>query len=282
MKKYTVESLKAINESYDYQHQVTEEDVEAVNMLVEFIEKGRNTYFPKVGDIIEYTNKYGDYYKQAHLETVEKEKLYICERPLSPFTGINAFYSIYTSTSGGAWHHIPKDVKHIGKREKAFVVWGHKGACANGAVTFFAEVNVWEYTEGNPEYTTKTHDKFHVSIREDVPSHEYKYVISKRTTSHTAFHTDEEYQAWLKTYHGVEKEAAWANSKTVWTYKQESNCIPLEEYASIEDAIVDSELCNGKIQECKRIYEGTTVKTFLPFQNNLIEMKGIKQYMRAY
>lgn len=282
MKKYTIETLKAINESYDHEHRVTQYDVDMANELVEVIEGSRNKDIPQVGDMIDYTNKHGDYYSRAHIESIEDEKLYICENPSIPFTSIHGIKGISTSTSGGAWSYIPMNLKYVGTKKKLFKDWGHCGARGNGAVTFYAEVSVWEYIEGNPEYTTKTHDRFHVSIREKVNLSDYKYLVTKGSSNQTAFHTDEEYEAWLKTYHGVEKDGAWGNSRTVWTYKQDSQCIPLEDYLKIEDAIVDSELCNGTIQECKRIYEGTKVKTYLPFQNDKIEMKGVKEYRNAY
>ncbi|MEJ1517585.1 DUF4121 family protein [Bacillus cereus] len=285
MNKYTIESLKEImsNATYDYNHQIKQFDVDKANKLVKAIESSRNDKSPQIGDIVEFTNKHGDYCANAHVEELKEDGLYICERPSSSFVSVNeSNNSIYTSTGGGSWTDIPMNLTYVGKREKAFVAWGHGGACGNGAITFIAEVNVWEYKEADLTYTTKTHDKFHVSIREDADSAHYKYVITKGALSHTAFKTDEEYQAWLKTYHGVEKDGAWENTKIVWTYKQTSSCIPLEEYLKIEGAVLDSELCNGTIQQCKRIYEGTSVTTFLPFQNDKIELTGVKQYKKSY
>ncbi|WCK57363.1 DUF4121 family protein (plasmid) [Aneurinibacillus sp. Ricciae_BoGa-3] len=283
MEKYRMETLKAINESYDYEHRVTQKDVDTVNQLVVLIEQSRSKTIPQVGDMVEFTDKYGEYYSHTHIETEEGEELYICERPFTPFVGhkkdLSAFY---TSTSGGAWTNIPKNLKYVGKKEKAFVVWGHNGACGNGAVNFFAEVSVWEYSEGNHEYTTKTHDRFHVSFLEDGDEYGYKYIVTKGGTSYTAFRTEKEYKAWLKTYHGVEINGYGQNSKMVWTFKQEEICLPLDKYLNIENAVIDSELCNGTIQECKRIYQGTTVITFLPYQNDRIELQDVKQYVRAY
>jgi len=283
MEKYTLQSLKEINVSYDFKHSVTQSDVDKVNKMVEMIEKSRNKESVQVGDIVEFTNKYGDYYRHAHVESNKDMKLYICEKPYVPFIEVRRDTdTLYTSTSGGAWRYIPENLQYVGTKEKAFVVWGHRGPCGNGAVTFFANVNVWEYTEGTPTFSTKNYDKFHVSIREKSYPNDYKYIITKGGTSHTAFQTDEEYQAWLKTYHGVEEEGNWPNTKFVWTYKQESKCIPLEDYLNLNDAMIDSELCNGSIQECKRVYEGTSVKTFLPHQNGIIKLTGGKQYMQAY
>lgn len=281
MKKYTVESLKEINEVYDRQHGVTEIDVDRVNQAIEIIENSRKKT-PQVGDVVEYTNQYGDYYAHAHIETVEKE-LYICERAYEPFVFFNPEDKTFcTSTSGGTWAHIPKKLKLVGVKEKAFVGWGHNGACGNGAVRFYAQVNVWEYTEGVHRFTTQTHDRFHVSILEKPDEYGYRYIITRSGESCSAFRTKKEYDAWLKTYRGVEVDGNWVNTKMVWTFKQLSKCVPLEVYQSITGAIVDSEY-EGSIQECKRIYEGTTVTTVLPHQHERIELsKGTKAYMRAY
>lgn len=282
MKMYTLDTLKVINESYDAQHRVTLQDVEKVNQLVEVIEGSRSKDLPKVGDIVEFTTKNGDYYSHAHIESLLKGKLELCEKPHSPFASINSNKtSIHTSTSGGAWSKIPLDLQYVGTKKKEFIAWGHNGACGNGAVTFFAEVSVWEYTEGNPTYTTKTHDKFHLTIREDVELNEYKYLITKDATNHKAFRTEEEYQAWLKTYNGVEKDGFWPNSKFVWTLKQELKCIPLEEYLKLDGFVIDSQFSNGVIQECRRIYKENTVQTFLPYQHEKIKWHGVKEYVRA-
>ncbi|WCK57353.1 DUF4121 family protein (plasmid) [Aneurinibacillus sp. Ricciae_BoGa-3] len=284
MNKYTIESLKTINESYDYEHRVTQQDVNRVNQLVELIESTRSKNKPQIGDVVEFTNSYGDYYNHAHIESIEDDMLYICEQPYTPFVEKNRSKNTFsTSTSGGAWSHIPKNLTYVGTRQKLFKVWGHNGACGNGGVSFYAEVSVWTYTEGNPQFTTKTHDKFHVTIREDADEHGYKYIVKKGAiTSHAAFQTKEEYEAWLKTFKGVEVEGQWKNNKIVWTLRQESKCIPLEEYEEVQNAVIDSELCNGSIQECKRLYKGTTVKTIMPYQSDKIELENTKRYMRAY
>lgn len=290
MKKYNIETLKQINQSYDYQHRINELDVDKANKWVTFIESTRNKNMPQIGDIVEFTDKHGNYYKDSHIEKIEDDMLNICEQPYIPFVGTHN-NKLYTSTSGGAWANIPQTLKLIGKREKLFKDWGHCGACANGAINFQAIVNVWEYIEPDQlyvGYSTKNYSQFYVSVLEDKEQREqhngYKYLVTTSgCTSHTAFRTDKEYQAWLKTFKGVEFNGHWKNQKIVWTYKQYEKCVPLEEYNSIKNAIIDSTMCNGTIQQCKRIYENNTVKTFLPYQHEKISMEGIKtEYIRAY
>lgn len=277
---FTRHQLKVINGSYHSEHTVTISDVKKVNDTIRVIENSRSKETPQVGDIVQFTNKHGEYYAKAHVERTGNE-LYICEQAYIPFVSIDGIDGnrVSTSTSGGAWSDIPSNINYVGTKKKLFKIWGHSGACANGALDFQAEVSVWEYTEGEHEFTTRTHDKFYVDISKS-DKQEYKYKISG--SYKTAFRTDEEYQAWLKTYHGVEKDGAWGNSKIVWTLKQESSCIPIEEYLQIENAIVDSELSNGIIQECKRIIEGTTITTVKPYQKNRIVLEGEKRYKNAY
>lgn len=281
MNKYDIESLKAINASYDSEHRVMQYDVDKANSYAKVIEETRNKDFPMIGDIVEYTDKYGDYYRNAHIEQVHDNELHIVERPYEPFITVNVESKrYYTSTSGGAWAHIPKKLKLIGTREKSFVDWGHCGACGNGAIRFYANVNVWECIETDSEYTTRTHDKFYMTISKQLNSHDYKYIITKGSQSHTAFRTDEEYQAWLKTFHGIEVIRNY--NIVVWTFKQEEKCVPLKDYLKIDNAIIDSTMDNGDIQECKRIYEGTTVTTYIPHQNDRIKLEGVPRYMNAY
>lgn len=279
---FTKHELQVLNGSYHMQHTLTDSDVLKVNETIKVIENSRSKEIPQAGDRVRYTNQYGDYYGKAHIEKSEKDSFYICEVPMTPFVEADGGELYCSIVSGGAKHHIPKNLRYVGTEKKTFSVWGHSGACGNGAVDFQAEVSVWEYTEGEHEFTTKTHDKLYVTIREKrEQKSDYKYII-RGGASHTAFHTDEEYQAWLKTFHGVEIDGAWDNVKIVWVFKEESKCIPLEQYLKLEGAIVDSELCNGHIQECKRIIEGTTIKTYLPYQNDMIVLEGEKCYKNAY
>lgn len=278
---YTLKDLEENN----YRSHITQTDVETVNNLVQFIQKSRNSEIPQVGDIIEYTNEQGDYFGNAHVDKVKGSMLYICERPSAPFVSKEIDGDeLHVSTSGGSWTHIPRTLRYVGKRKKAFIVSSHMNILDNGFVQFHAEVNVWEYvTNPKLKFTTKTHDRFSVFVNRESGPNEYKYLIRKDGTPHTAFKTTKEYWAWLRTFRGVERKGVHENSRTVWTFKTVSKCIPLEEYESINDVIIDSELSNATIQECKRIYEGSSVITFLPYQNQKIKLvTGVKRYEQAY
>ncbi len=279
MGKYTLAELRDMNQVYDQVHRLNEQDVEIVNRFVEIIEGSRNNVSPRVGDIVEYTNKYGMYYGKAHIETVGDEGLYICEQG-RPFI-VMGTDSLHTSTSGGTWSYIPRDIPYVRSSEKAFITWGHAGACGDGGVTFQAMVSVFEYTEGVHEFTTKDYDMFFVSVSNEPDLFGYKYTVGcPGNTGCVAFRTDKEYQAWLKTFRGVEVDSS--GSKVVWTHKQVFACVPLEVYQKLDSLVVDSELCNGTIQECKREYDGTTVRTFMPYQDKRIVPNGVRRFMRAY
>lgn len=272
----TINELKTFNESYDVLYGVNEMDLEKIQSLVLHIESCRDITTPQVGDIVQFTNSYGEYHAYAHVENVCKDQLYICEKPYVPFIEANQHTNkIKTSTSGGAWFFIPSNIRYVGTARKSFKTWGHNGPCANGAVQFTAEVSVWEYTKGEHQYTTKTHDKFLVHNCEHDKETDYNYLISKGGQRHTAFRTKEEYQHWLKTFNGVEAAENNFNSIVVWTYKQVNTSIPLEEYLALSNANIDTILWNGKHYECKRVVEGTTVTTYMPYMNDRIEINKI-------
>lgn len=136
----------------------------------------------------------------------------------------------------------------------------------------------------NIPINTKTHDKFNVWFRDDndIANNEYKILVSRDGYSYTAFHTHEEYQAWLKTFNGIERSGAWGNSKTVWTYKQETQYIPLEDYLNLHNVVIDSQLNNGQVQECKRVIKDTTITTYFPYQHDMIVLKDERPYKNSY
>ena len=59
--RYSRETLLPMNTLYDYEHCLTQEDVDAVNALVRHIERTRNPRIPQVGDRVRYTTRSGDF-----------------------------------------------------------------------------------------------------------------------------------------------------------------------------------------------------------------------------
>lgn len=276
---YTLDELKRLNARYCADHLLIQEDVEAVNQMINLIETTRNDKTPQVGDGVDYINEWAEYCPHTHIESKNIDSLNVCEHPYLPFVYAKGQDGIVTSTSGGAWANIPSSLNYIGTRKKLFVIWGHDGASANGAIAFYANVNVWEYINGSHQFTTKTHDRFFLHIL-DKPDQDGDRILlsSNGCANNKAFRTEKDYQAWLTTFCGVESE----DRKTVWTYQQKEVSLPLDKYLNLENVVIDSERCNGYVQECKRQYQGTSVTTFLPYQNERIVLHGEKEYMRAH
>ena len=65
--KYTKETLTEINSRFCKAHYygITDSDLAMANDYVRLIESTRSSKIPKAGDIIRYTNKYGDYYEHG-------------------------------------------------------------------------------------------------------------------------------------------------------------------------------------------------------------------------
>lgn len=143
---YTTATLKAINQSYDHEHQLNESDVTYANVYKMLIEVSRSNHAPKPGDVLEMGGKL------YHIDAVENEylakgKLTLCENAYVPFLRAKVGDSRTTfslSTSGGPWSSTEAEgVKLVGKKYKTFCFFGHSGACGNGAVDLRAQVNVW-------------------------------------------------------------------------------------------------------------------------------------------
>ena len=256
---YTIEELSKINQRYLGTHLgLTEGDLCKANDYVQHIEKSRSTITPKVGDILIYTNKYGDYHARAHIEKIhENSKAYICETPYVPFVSKNG-NEISCNTSGGAWIDLSiKEFKYVGTSKKTFCDWGSCGACADGAIEFEANVSVWQYQEegqlyidlksGQP-FTTQYYNKHYISYRAEPNNNGYRFFGDS-----IAWKNQKDFQAWLRTFRGVVFKGNWENQIIVWTWKENKQMVSPEEFESI-NGIDDVILLNGLLK-CKRVYD---------------------------
>ena len=224
---YTIETLTKINSVYHANHRVQPSDVEKANMYVKIIERSRTDNNIQAGDIVEFIDKHGNYYRNGHIESFGyncDNEWHICEQPQIPFVNLtDNDNNITCSTSGGAWTNIPSKLTLIGKRKKLFKVWGHCGACANGGLAIEAIVNVWEYKEPHAmygDYTTKDYDKHYISYCVDEygrpkDGSQYRYFGNA-----IAFVTKKDYEVWRDTFRGVEFAGNWPNQTVVFTYKR--------------------------------------------------------------
>ena len=118
-----IKELKSIQ--YDYNYDITEKEVEKANNYIELMRKEReSTDKPVAGDIVKFTNKYGDYYEMAHIDQVFDDEVYICESAYIPFIHIRRDEKIGFSTSGGSWCYRDfKNFKKIETSNKMFCDW---------------------------------------------------------------------------------------------------------------------------------------------------------------
>ena len=163
--------------------------------------------------------------------------------------------------------------------------WGHCGSCGNGAVTFEAEVNVWEYIHPEPfhgEYTTKFYDKNFISYCADESKkqksiHPYCYFGNG-----FAFASTEDYTAWRDTFRGVEFREDGANLWVVFCYKRIEKLISKEAYDAL-DFPVDTRMCNGTI-EVKVVYDDEA-RTITEYRwtncGDELARKRVKPYLLA-
>ena len=194
-KRYTLETLLPLNVSYDSDHELTQEDVDMVNSLVEVIESTRSKHTPKIGDRVVYTQKGGEYHPHGLIEKKHEDKFYVCLDPFIPFVW-ESDTAIKVDVSGGPFYHADADkFKFIGWTEADFKEWGHCGATANGTVRFKAKVPLWAYSEPNPlygDFTTKDWKKITLRKRKEGNLYDSMQI---------AFRDEDELQEYVKENH---------------------------------------------------------------------------------
>lgn len=235
--KYSIETLKERNVSYDHEHGLTQEDVDMANRYVELIERTRSEMTPQVGDRLVYVSRHGDHYPYALIDDERNGSLSVCEQPYVPFVWPVAG-SIRLSVSGGAFHSIdPKELKFVKWTEGSFKDWGHCGACAHGAVTFTAKVPQWIYREPEPlygDFTTETFRRFYL--------HKDSEARNLYQSLDIAFHNEGDFQQFLQDYEGTVFQGNWENQIVVWCFHREYVFLPLSEWEKIDAPAVERRL----------------------------------------
>lgn len=251
MKKYTVETLKKENYHFDYEHGITESDVMKVNKIIDAIENSRSTERIQVGDVVQYTNEYGEYFPHAMITNIY-DNTEICENG-NMYTNIHEGEFCHSTSGGSFSHHEMKGFTYIGKTTRTFWTFGHNGVCANGGVYFTTTVNLWECNDNKEMFSTKTHDKYYLSYRKS--DSDYQYFASKSGgMSDNAWRTAKEMQAWLRTKRAiVTGENTWGGA-IIWTYKEVKHHCSNTEYDAL-NVTEDIFLMNGSKRRCKRVYD---------------------------
>lgn len=252
MEKYTVEMLKEENALFDREYSITESDVNKVNKIIEFIENSRTKEQIQVGDAVQYTNEYGEYYPLAIITNLNDDAE-ICENG-SMHTNLYKGKFCHSTSGGSFSHHSINDFKYIGTISKIFWTFGHEGACANGGVYFTVTVNLWECNDNKEMFSTKTHDKYYLSYRKAENNGDYQYFASKTGMSSYAWRTEKDMQAWLRTKRAVVTgENTWGGA-VIWTYKEVEHHLSDIEFDAL-NAHEDIFLMNGSKRRCKRVYD---------------------------
>lgn len=239
--KYSVETLRELNVSYDYEHGLTQTDVDMANNYVELIERTRSETTPQVGDRLVYISRHGDYYGHALIEKKDKDSglISVCEQPSIPFVW-NDNGNIRLSVSGGAFHSInPQELKFQKWVDGSFKDWGHCRACANGAVVFYAKVPMWFYSELSPtygEFTTETYRKFYLNKREEPEAGNLYQGFD------IAFRDEAELQQFVEDYEGTIFKGNWPTQIVLWCFRREYVFMPLSEWEKIESPAVERRL----------------------------------------
>jgi len=248
MQKYTIERLKPLNASLDAHNRLEQSDVDIVNRYVNLIESTRRE-IPCPCDIIEYTDEYGIYSQNAHIQSLddEMERFSVSCIPHVPFVFNDDEHGVRFNTGGGPWVSVDAAVlKHIGKREKLFKLFGHDRVTGDRGVYFKASVNVWEYTAPNqhhPGYSTKDWVKRYISFVEKPAdgsaSHYYDFINS-------AVFYNKEYQQWKATYMAVEFPGGSPTQTILFHYRETCRLISRKEWDEL-DLPLDTRLVNGII-----------------------------------
>ena len=253
MDRYTIETLSCINDDYIIaNHEIRQRDVDMVNAYIELIESSRSVSEPRPGDIIRYTDPYGTYYPHTHIEYIADGKANTCE---------NAYVHICRNdenmlgfrlvSSGGSWANLPvSKMKYAGQEEKRFWDFG-SGIYRTRGIDFYATVNVWMCDLNEDLFSTMTHNKYYLYFLKQGRNGDH-FFLSSRESGDRAWKTEEELQAWIRTYRGTvscfrEKQAV------VWTYRERYHFVSPEQYDNLE-AQEDVMLMNG-LRYCKRIYD---------------------------
>lgn len=245
--KYTLETLLPLNVSYDYDHYLTQSDVDMANTLVELIERTRTEEQPHAGDLMIHLSKHGDYSARALIEKECDGALSVCIHPYIPFVyrkGNGIGYDV----SGGPFCKVEiSDTKFKGWDTAYFKEWGHSGPRANGCVNFAARVALWEYREPDPlygDFTTKDWQRIYVRKDTDRDAGYLYQGIGMCCKD------GEEFGQFLRDHEGTVFPGNWENQVVVWCFKHSVKESPREQWDAI-DVPVSERVIHGRLQPVK-------------------------------
>lgn len=249
---YTLENLKPLNGIFDTEHKLEQRDVEMVNYFVKLIESTRKEN-PCPGDIIEYTDEYGDYSHNTHIRAVDEEtgqlSIRICPHVPIIYRNDNGQEVEFHNTGGGPLTSVhAADLTYIGKREKMFSVFSsHCLLPAHSALDFYALVNVWEYITPNqmyPGYSTKNWARQYMAYVEK-PQDGSEYHYYGNFNEGLVFRKAKEVERWKATYKAVEFPGGSPNHSVLFHYRETDKLVSREDWDAL-DFPLDTRWVNGK------------------------------------
>ena len=128
---------------------INEQDLKKVNDLIQAIESSRINKVQTL-DLVEYTDKYGDYYPHAMAEfnTYYDDKFAIIQRA-GCYIGFGNDGKLWHSVSGGSFDSdkVESEFVYQGKAKRLFWTFSSWGAGGNHGLYFEAEVSKFVYNE---------------------------------------------------------------------------------------------------------------------------------------
>lgn len=251
---YTIERLRDFNH-LDSREEIQNSQVEHVNKIIQLIESRPHTT-PQIGDILEYTDEYGEWYPAAHIDRIKDG---IAEMCLT--AGSYVFASpLHFCTSGGPWKDVPiAGFVHIGKRNKRFRISSGDILSLERSLEFEAAVSVWKYIEPDRkygDYTTRNWNKyiFHQSTNSKDRSQYGAYFDFMKCK---VIDSEEDFKAWEKTYKAKVFEGPCENNLTVFCYREKLHIVSKDAYERLKFP-VDTRRNNSSMVLVKVLYNDET------------------------
>lgn len=245
---------------------INERDLKIVNDLIEAIKSSRTDKVQTL-DLVEYTDKYGDYYPHAMAEynTYHDDKFSIVQRA-------GCYISLYNgelshSISGGSFdsNKIESEFIYQGKANRSFWTFSSQGAGGNHGLYFEAEVSKFLYNERAEELkhlTTQNLTKLYISDRGKNTIETYRYTALQGACSYRAWKNEKELNTFLTKYKAIE-ETSTKNSRVVWILNpKDCYCFNREEFEAIK-APEFIKWWNGNDRPHKEVINGNDLITYV-------------------
>ena len=147
-------------------------------------------------------------------------------------------------------HEDENDRQDAGQEEKRF--WDFSsGIYRTRGIDFYTTVNVWMCDLNEDLFSTMTHNKYYLYFLKQGRNGDH-FFLSSRESGDRAWKTEEELQAWIRTYRGI-VSCFKGKQAVVWTYRERYHFVSPEQYENLE-AQEDVMRMNG-LRYCKRIYD---------------------------